>query len=75
MGFTKVGVIQKLVPNAPKLYVFQEINSAYLFCKLPCVFFFVGEKVDTDHFKYDIIPSLKIKDRFKFSPDAAMNHL
>ena len=46
-----------------------------MFCKLPCVFFFVGKKVDTDHFKYDIIPSLKTKDVFKFSPDAAMNHL
>ena len=42
---TKVGVIRKSVHGDPKLYVFHDINSAFVLCSLLYEFFFAGEKV------------------------------
>ena len=53
---TNFGVIIKPVYDAPKLCVFQEINSDCVFCSLSSAFFFVDEKVAADCFKDEIIP-------------------
>ena len=49
---------KKTVHDDPKFYVFQEINSASVFCSLPCAFFIVDNRVFADYFKDDILPSL-----------------
>ena len=36
-------------------------------------FFFIGDKIATDHFRHEIIPKLKKNDRLKFAPDVALN--
>ena len=46
-----------------------------MFCSFSWAFFFVGDKVSIDHFKDEIITSLKSNNRLKFSQDVAINHL
>ena len=47
-GRTKIGLIGKLLPGSPKLYVFQYSNSVCVFCLLLYMSFFVGDKFTTD---------------------------
>ena len=42
---------------------------------ISCAFFFVGNKVATDHFKDENIPPLKESYRLKFSDDVEINHV
>ena len=57
--------------SAPKLYGFQEIKSACVFCLLSFLFLFVGEKVEADHFKEANLPLFKGEDRIKFAQNLA----
>ena len=36
-------------------------------------FFSICDKIDADHFEYEITPLLKENDRLKFSQDVALN--
>ena len=72
---TKKYEIKKSVPGALKLYVLQEINNACVLFSLSSSFFFIGDKIDTDCFKYEIKPSLKSNYRIKFCRDVAMNRV
>ena len=58
-GHTKVGVIRKPVSGAPKLYYSRK--SIVLMCSIHFTFnfSFVGVKFASDHFKDEIIPSLR----------------
>ena len=44
----------------------QRKNSACVIYSLWSVFYFIGDKIDTDFFKNEIIPSLKANDRLRF---------
>ena len=74
-GRTKKDEIIKPVPDTPKLYVLKGGNSACILCSLPPVFYFVGDKIDADHLKDEISPSLKAEDSLKFAQNLAMNNL
>ena len=67
--------IGKLVPGAPELYVFKKINSVCIFCSLSSEFFFIGDRVSADQFKYAISPLLKVNESLKFAQYVAMNNL
>ena len=69
-GFTKVGVIRKIAPSDPNVYVFQEINSACVFCSFNLNFIFLRESCSIS-FKYAILPYTKSEDRLKLSKDLA----
>ena len=56
-GCIKVGIIRKLLPNDPKLYIFR--LSIVLSCSVHFRPRFLWWKITLDHFRYDIIPSLK----------------
>ena len=42
---TKVSVMRKSVPGAPKLYVLHDGNSTGVFCSFLSALFFVGERL------------------------------
>ena len=44
-----------------------------MFCSLSYVFFFIGDKIDADHFKDKITPSLNSDDRLKLDQDVVMD--
>ena len=46
-----------------------------MFCSLSCEVLFVDDKISTDNFKAEIIPSLKAKDRLKISQEVTMNYV
>ena len=47
--------------------------SACVFCSLSYEFYFIGDKIAADNFKYEITPSLKANARLKFYQDATLN--
>ena len=57
------------------LYVLQKNNGDCVFCSFSSGFYFIGDKIDADHFKYEIVPSVKGNGRLKFSQDVAMNRV
>ena len=46
-----------------------------MFCSLSSVFYFIGDKIDVDHFKDEITPSLEVNDGFNFSQNVAFDHV
>ena len=46
-----------------------------MFCSLSSVFYSIGDKIDADCFKYEIIPLVKANDRIKFDQDVTLNHV
>ena len=52
-----------------------ESKISNVFCLLLSVFFIVGDKIAADHIKDEIIPSLKVNFRLKFSQYMVMNHV
>ena len=72
---TKVDVIRKPLPGAPKSYILWEIKSACMFYSLTSDFPFVDEKVAADSFNDEILLSLKYKDRIKCYQNVIMNNV
>ena len=46
-----------------------------MLCLLSYVFYFIGDKISAYHFKDEITPSLKAKDRLKYAHYVAMNQI
>ena len=67
--------MKKYVPDAPKLYVLQENNIAYVFSSLFFAFYFIGDKIAADSFEDKITPLLKENDKIKLPQYVTMNHL
>ena len=68
-------MIKKSVPDYPKLYIFQENNSACVFYLLSSEFYFIGDTIYSDSSKKEIAPLLKVNATLKFSQDAALNNV
>ena len=66
---TKVGIIIKPVPGSTKVYNVQDIKGDCVFYSLSYTFIFVGDQITVDHFKDDILPYLKAKNRIQFALD------
>ena len=65
----------KPVPVSIKLYVLQRGNTAYVFCSLSYSFYFVGDKIAADFFKYKITPLLKSNERLTIAQDVTMKYV
>ena len=59
-------MIKKSAPDAPKVYVLQKNKRASVLCSFSSAFYFIGDKMAADSFKYEITPLLKAKNRLKF---------
>ena len=46
-----------------------------MLCSFQYAFFFVGENISADHFKYYILPSLEAKDRLQLALNVEFNHV
>ena len=53
----------------------QEVTGASLFCSVVYEFYPVSDKFSDDHYKDEVIPSIKANDRPKSAKDVAMNHV
>ena len=51
-GSTKTYGLKKSVPDAPKLYYLLKNKSACVLCSLSSAFYFIGDKIAADSFKY-----------------------
>ena len=46
-----------------------------MFCSLSFEFYFIGDKIAANGFKYEISPLLKVNDRIVFSQDVVLNNV
>ena len=60
------------IPESPMLYVLQSNKSNCVLCSLSSTFYFIGDKIDADCFKYKITPLLKENDRLKFAQECGI---
>ena len=52
---------------------FRKNKSSCVLCSLSSAFYFIGDKIAADRVKYNIKPSLKSNNRFKFAQDVKTN--
>ena len=71
-GRTKI-YDKKSLPDAPRLYILQENKSACVVCSFSYALFFIGDKIDADCFKDEIITSIRSSNRLKFAQYVALN--
>ena len=68
-GHTKKDQKIKTVSGDPRLYFLQGVNSACVIGLLSYSFYFIGDKIYADHFKYEI------DDRLRFTLYVAISHV
>ena len=57
------------------MYVLQENNIACVLCASQSEFYFIGDKINADSFKDEILPLPKKNDRLKLAKDVELNNL